>query len=777
MDASLQNAMLTPKEIKEIFAHIKRDKKYALDVRELALSIVSRGIVYPGEPGSGLDAFLSYKRETIGSVSSLLRDDNPFYAKVETTNLKTNKPYNYLITKHRVGASLVGDDWVVCAWTTGVIPLISDCKLNSPITYSPQNLMVSVNSRAKYGVILPLVQDTTYETLIGTFYVELEKLLDSKLSEDLVLRQAPPEKEYEAKQEFGLDEIISITDATQKGTMQLPFKNSVLIEGPPGSGKTTVGLMRIPCLIDTQWEELGIDPETNSPFHKNESTRVLVTNDEMIDYLSRLVRSIGLLGVPITTTGNFCKSICRDAGILRGRQIKETVQLAQLKSNLQILDHYWAALRSSTIDTWERFKDQIITHIESVGKEFGQDLVDNLENWIGNVKNHVDLSESAENSINLAFHLEKWRTKLESIIDFEEKESKKRSEFAKERKILTSIAKRITRMLIKRRRIVNALIESGEFQKLCDTLFDENTKNAILEEWRSQTNKRTQSLSIADFAIGAWLSTYIATVPTNTKGQIIGLATPHLTHVLFDEAQDISPIHIAAIRRLVDKEGTITLVGDLRQRITDNVLFDTWDDLGIGKLIKANFEINYRQSKPLGQFIRALHLRLYSETPGWNSSSRRGELPRVCRIETLDALANTAAKEVKHWRKCIPKATVGILYHGEGWNGIDQFAEELEELLSDTLTDVHVTQTKGHALLAYTDCVIISSVAETKGLEFDVVLVIDPLNKWNEIRNTSLIDLNALYVGSSRAKQGLSIIINSDSTVLDELRTDTYERL
>ncbi len=95
--------------------------------------------------------------------------------------------------------------------------------------------------------------------------------------------------------------------------MLLPFGDSVLIEGPPGSGKTSIGIMRIACLVDQQWAELGLQKGVDKPFHEYQWMRVLVFTEEMVEYLKQLVASIGVERVPVQTTKKFMQEICRTA--------------------------------------------------------------------------------------------------------------------------------------------------------------------------------------------------------------------------------------------------------------------------------------------------------------------------------------------------------------------------------------------------------------------------------------------------------------------------------
>jgi superfamily I DNA/RNA helicase len=116
-----------------------------------------------------------------------------------------------------------------------------------------------------------------------------------------------------------------------------------------------------------------------------------------------------------------------------------------------------------------------------------------------------------------------------------------------------------------------------------------------------------------------------------------------------------------------------------------------------------------------------------------------------------------------------------VLYHGK-WPASKELRKELENLLQDTLTEVHLAVGVGRGeMLRRNDCALIATVSGSKGLEFDAVVVIDPKGFWlAEPTALSETRKNALYVAVSRAKQGLSLILKDDAAVLD---SETFKKL
>lgn len=94
----------------------------------------------------------------------------------------------------------------------------------------------------------------------------------------------------DGRDEKFLPEITALIDARQFELITKPDGGMVVIQGGAGSGKTTIGLHRLAYLA----------------FHDSKRFRadrmlVLVFNDALVRYISRVLPSLGAAGVPVTT--------------------------------------------------------------------------------------------------------------------------------------------------------------------------------------------------------------------------------------------------------------------------------------------------------------------------------------------------------------------------------------------------------------------------------------------------------------------------------------------
>ena len=207
----------------------------------------------------------------------------------------------------------------------------------------------------------------------------------------------------------------------------------------------------------------------------------------------------------------------------------------------------------------------------------------------------------------------------------------------------------------------------------------------------------------------------------------------------------------------------MTLVGEVRQNLNQYGGLRSWSEISEHVAEHKTFGTNYRQTLELGTFVRQLHGVLFADTPKWEPSDRlRGPTPVATEIGRSGKLAPAVADEIRKIREELPGATVGLLYDGTpDPSRMKKFARRIGDLLSDTSTEVYLsTKSAAGARLRETDCVIIASVKETKGLEFDAVVFMSA--NYTLVKPVAEIPLkrrNGLYVATSRARHSLSLVM------------------
>jgi hypothetical protein len=135
-------------------------------------------------------------------------------------------------------------------------------------------------------------------------------------------------------------------------------------------------------------------------------------------------------------------------------------------------------------------------------------------------------------------------------------------------------------------------------------------------------------------------------------------------------------------------------------------------------------------------------------------------------------MAAAVAREVRHMRKTIPNATIGVLFDRRlGAARLDRLRARLTVALAGDHVDVHVVPwNDGETGVQRTNCVLLISVEQTKGLEFDAVVLFGDGRAWTQaVLAGDEIAKNRIYVAASRAKQGLALVSVGDPEFLRPL--------
>lgn len=349
-------------EFAELSANIKFDKDLATDLLAKVQGHIGRPVSEPELDGTAVTVALARQfvsdRQGIKFELDLLRR-NLFFARVNVQFDRDPRPTAILLTKARAAGEVYSHgQWEIISYTSPLYAHILDRPVNSRFSLANGNGGV-IGTSGSFESVLPEIRRASYLLRSGKVFVESEHALAQASVAPPTTR---PTKEYRSATTFGLGEIIELADSSQRTAMHLPFSHSVLIEGPPGSGKTSVGIMRIPCLIDRQWEELKLDRRKDRPFHEPESMRVLVMNEEMVDYLGDLVRSLRIEGVVVETLHDLLLRACDDARVLKGPIADEVPSLAQMKNRPAAVAAVWSGFqRHSRQYLVQREKSRVMT--------------------------------------------------------------------------------------------------------------------------------------------------------------------------------------------------------------------------------------------------------------------------------------------------------------------------------------------------------------------------------------------------------------------------------
>jgi hypothetical protein len=736
------------------------------------------------------------KREQYRGLEAVYR--KPFYRRICTKlNIAGEvEDLKILISEARgAGGVIAADGWMVVSYSSTLGTQLEGKRLGAHVRIQvPGRAAVSydIGESTRYETLLPQFENAGFNLRTGDTAYASEAELDAEESPASSPTELPA-KEYAAKATFGLSDIIVLRDDPQIGAMALPFGHSVVIEGPPGSGKTSVGIMRLAAMYDRQWDELGLTHGKDAPFHDYSTMQVLVYNPEMVESLKGLAQSIGVQHVHVNTTYDYFRQICRRTKLLTGTARKDKPRLAIMKGRREALRAFFAGFQTHAARFWESRKEDLRKSLFAIGPDFLV-LADRLESWIGRVKEARVDGDKIIGSIGVTDTLtdaqvdivrEQSRTRRaqsaagtlgeRAVKVLGEEALKKRLPEAK------ALVEEVVRGACSRAGAANAMFGLPEFVELKASMETGGIPAKIIEDgerlWRRQYKGALPAYSELDLAASAWLGAkLLLTSRTIGAKPWIGGRLERLTHFVVDEVQDLSPSHISVLASQLVENGTMTLVGDIHQNLNPHAGLRRWEDIGLSGVTRTAFGVNYRQTMQLGNFVKALHGRLFDEECSWEASKKlTGSLPRVGIGRSWTQIARAVAEEARHWRHSIDGdtgATVAVLYDGKMKpSRLNWLRKRVAEALQDELVAVEVaSQNGGGEVLRRTDQIVIASVRQTKGLEFDAVIFIEPRPRWAKpMHEIDLRIRNGFYVATSRARAGLSICMSNLPDCIDPL--------
>jgi DNA helicase II / ATP-dependent DNA helicase PcrA len=218
-------------------------------------------------------------------------------------------------------------------------------------------------------------------------------------------------------------------------------------------------------------------------------------------------------------------------------------------------------------------------------------------------------------------------------------------------------------------------------------------------------------------------------------------------HLVIDEVQDLSHVHLACIGNSVDSTKQLTLVGDVAQTINSNSGFPGWEE--VIKSFNSNeetakflqLEVSFRSTLPimkLGDHV----LKRMLVTEG-----RDGRTPIWFHGNTEDNIIESIIQWLSKAIEKYPSALTAVLCKNP------EESRYIYSLLSPTFGQTIRLDDNG--FFSLDEGIIVSEIAQVKGLEFCNVALWNVSSK--NYRDSVEQDSNLLYVGITRAEENLSI--------------------
>ncbi len=229
-------------------------------------------------------------------------------------------------------------------------------------------------------------------------------------------------------------------------------------------------------------------------------------------------------------------------------------------------------------------------------------------------------------------------------------------------------------------------------------------------------------------------------------------------HLLVDEVQDFSPLELLVLLDTV-RGGSVTLAGDPAQHITDND-FSDWSEvlrlLGQQHVEVRPLQVSYRSPRWVAELGRAVLGPLAPTDP--LRAGREGMAPELLRFGDAGAALTLLADTLADLMAREPQASVAVLARDA--RQADEAYDSLNRADLPALARVRDQE------FSFGPGIEVTDVAQTKGLEFDYVVLLGA-----DGHNYPATDAarHLLHVGITRAIHQLWLLVwRSPSTLLPD---------
>lgn len=517
--------------------------------------------------------------------------------------------------------------------------------------------------------------------------------------DDTILQKALSESSTDR-----LKVIVSSIQKEQNKAIRFGSDKNLIVYGPAGSGKTSVGFHRLAYLLYTNRDCLS-----------SAEIVMFTGSDIFASYVSDIIPELG--EAPIRDF-NFYKLISRQLGgmkfsdyyslaedILTGNSERESeAKIKYSEDFISFLEKYVKeksvgfssfSLYGDVVYSGEEISDYLLGRKKS--RKFSEQL--NL------------LSNYAEERIDGYF-----AANYEKIYEILNEESSILEDTAEQvREMRKSIKDKARQQLQKE-------LEGNDFFTLSEifTKYEEAGCNIRLAK-KFNRNLGRNFIAFEDALLIIYIRCLLGKVAVHTN----------VRHVLIDEAQDFSPVQHRVIKYLYPK-AKFTILTDSRQAIFPFLNSTDIDEIAeIYSAETMNLKKSYRSTRQINAFAKAL-----LKNADYETFDRNGDEPET--VETDDILSE------------LRRSLCGIEGSACIITKTSSLAKALyNELITDTDVELYDDKNK-----IFSDKIGIMPVTYTKGLEFDNVFIVSDSENDFYSENSEPF----LYMAATRALHKLKII-------------------
>lgn len=755
----------------ELTQRIQRDEAAAESVRgeaeqalfERAGSLPSNALHGPTDAQRARQKWADDRRESLSAIA-----DHGFHAMVEVvTELRSPDGEfeekkqlwyaNEASTTNEVFGPR-GSQISVLSWSHPGVQIALSGKLNDWRDISASGYRLSgleATARARFDAVAP----------------ELSGLYEPGGPVRLKLKVAPS---------VGLKAVKLSMTADQVDAFISRMTGLMVVTGAPGSGKTTVAFQRIRFLFDQQ--DLRSHADGAIPFNLDR-TKVFLANPNLVSYSrSMLVHQLGISERVVSMVDSFIDDLLDHLWAFthgaRPRQRHLTLLEAQARRayfglcEVGMLQHLWRAYERQIGERLQQVTEAVWagvtvpSEVRPLGAALAQALMACGARASGTgdpLSSNVRLDRIYRE---VARPYETFRHALSPSARDAFDEALQKALFHIYDPLAALAAAFESRRMEGGGRIARG---TGHLAREAEIL------DALSEDWQQRRYGPEERPWLA------WLLRFAMSEVDDPQGQhrfrlmpgaldLAGGFEARWTHVVLDEAQDLSVAEASLLASFVHPDGAVTVSADFRQAVTPTKGMEDAAALSVGSPLRDSrakttfrFGRNMRQSKQIGRFLQAYYESAFGELAPFDVNPDLSDAkPRLILAPIADQ-PRRIAQLLNVLRRSPTIKTIAILQVNEHEEGLLRLRAELTELGAHLAPMWEAVAQDG---------IITTSVERVKGLEFDACIVIG-LEAVE--RSTLHFTVNRAYVGLSRPARRLAMVCEHTPAVLKRMDSSLYE--
>lgn len=523
---------------------------------------------------------------------------------------------------------------------------------------------------------------------------------------------------YLAKnKEAVLGEIIATIQKEQNDIIrETPFRNSI-VQGVAGSGKTTVAMHRISYILYNYKDKF-----------RPEEFFIIGSNRMLLNYITGVLPDLDVYHVNQMVMEEFLiRFLERDFDEKKYKVRYQKIEKEEEENRefqvykgslawLEALEEYCKKLEDEMIS-----KDTIIYKEKEIfPKEAIQQFLENNKNF--SVQDKINMLNKR-----LVIKIKDYNKQLDETSEVIKQEKKKFQNYFGEKnfkKSLLEIYKQFVYYLQER--------QTG-YQEGLELL---------------QRRLEKKELDVYDLAALLFLKRYLKMTEEIDE----------VKHIVIDEAQDFGVLIFGILKKILPK-ATFTIMGDISQNINYNSGMNDWEALRnfVFSPERDYFHIlskSYRNTIEISQYAGKILEHCSFQTYEIQPIIRHGKEPKEVECFSKKELLAKSIEQIKIWQKQKYDTIAVICKNQEEAIKVQKELSDYIEVEEGNLEDM--TFTRG---------VMVLPVYLTKGLEFDTVLLWNPIEQQYK---TGDANAKLLYVAATRALHELSVFYMGEITKLLE---------